>query len=196
MKIIKLLQELRDDYASDFSKRKNGTMLLGPEKVPKCRHMLFAPLSEENINTYLISEYKNEFPREYITFLKKFNGANLYFVKLNAGKISIAHPMIVIFGLPLTAPFGRPLDMEEPYDLRVEDLARHVDIPMSWLKCGTYIKDYNFKITHDIFIDTQSKKVFSVEKNKKDVVEEWENMDQCVCDLYRRLLESDREYKY
>lgn len=196
MEFIETLETLKMKYGNNNLVRNNGTILLGPEKIPKCRHMLFRPLSEKMINAYLVAEYANEFPKEYIEFLKYSNGANLYSVRLKTEKFSIAHPMMVIFGLPLTPPFGRPLDMEEPYDLRVEDLARHADIPTSWLKCGTYIREYNFKLTYDIFIDTKTKRIFSTEKNKNTVIESWENLDECFSCIYTRLLDSKSEYKY
>lgn len=196
MEFIKVLEELKKFYSDKTLIRENGTILLEPGNIPKCRHMLFKPLSDEIIDSYLIADYKNEFPIEYKAFLKYSNGANLYYARLKTDKFCIAHPMLVIFGLPLTPPFGRPLDMEEPYDLRVEDLSRHDDISETWLKCGTYIRANNFKLTYDIFIDTKTKCVISTEKNKNTVIESWESLDQCFCDICTKLLESRYEYKY
>lgn len=194
MRFIGILTDMKERYSDDCIVRQNGTILLGPGKMPKSRHMLFLPLTDEYINSYLVSEYKNKFPEDYIQFLRYSNGANLYTVKLNSSGYSFAYNMLVIFGLPLTPPFGRAFDMEEPFDVRVEDMARHDDIPQTWLKCGTYIKDYNFDVTNDIFIDTVTNQVFSCEKNTKAIVDSWANLDDCFCSIYQSLANSRLEY--
>lgn len=194
MKFIKYIQNLKDEYRKNFIVRGNGTLLLGPDKIPNCRHMLFQPLMDNYIQSYLVSEYKNSFPKEFIEVLKCSNGANLYSVKLNSEGVSFAHSMFVIFGLPLTSPFGRPFDREEPFDIRVEDLARHDEISDKWLKCGTYIKEYNFNIQNDIFIDTETNQVYACEKNRNTVVDSWTSLDNCFCSIFEMLSDSMYEY--
>lgn len=191
-----LLRELKVAFASDCLVRTNGTLLLSPGKIPKCRHMLFRPMRDNDILSFLVSEYRGVFPKEYIEFLQCSNGANLYYVKLTTSAHSIAYPMLTLFGLPMTPPSGRPLDMEEPYDIRIEDLARSRNIPNTWLKCGTYIREYDFKTIYDIFVDTTSKQAFSTKKNDSIVVEHWENLDDCLCSIFSRLSTSKLEYPY
>ena len=195
MHFIDLLADLKEGFATDCLVRKNGTLLLSPGKIPKCRHMLFLPLPDADAET-LISSYKGVFPDEYMKFLRYSNGANLYYARLTAGKVSIAYPMLTLFGLPMTPPAGRPLDMEEPYDLRIEDLSRHRQIPRSWLKCGTCIRNYDFKTIYDLFMDTDTKQLFSTKKNDCTIVEQWATLDDGLCCLLSRLSDSALEYPY
>ena len=134
----KRLESLKTEFSGDCITRKNGTLLLCPGKIPKCRHMLFAGLSDKLIKEFLADGYKNKFPEEYRQFLRYTNGANLYTVKVNTSNgLSFAHNLFTLYGLPRTQPFGRPNDMEEPYDIRVEDLGRHKETPQTWLKFGS-----------------------------------------------------------
>ncbi len=194
MEIIKKIENLKNEFSENCVTRKNGTILLEPNTIPNCRHMLFKPLTQEYANNFLINEYKNTFPDEYLRFLFYTNGANLFNVKLNIQGFSIAHPLFVIFGLPLTPLSCRAQDMEEPFDLRIEELARHKDIPDAWIKCGTYTKDYNFDIQNDIFIDTTSNHVFSCQKNKKNIINNWNSLDDCLCDVFDSFSECKLEY--
>ena len=194
MEFINILNNLKSQYADDCILRKNETLLLGPGKIPKSRYMLFKPLNDEYIDQFLVSQYKNEFPKEYIEFLKYSNGADLYTVKIKSGKFEYAYNLFTIYGLPLTQPFGRPFDMEEPFDIRVEDLARHDDIPATWLKCGKYIKEYDMNTINDIFIDTETLKVYSCVKNEKDIIDSWNSLDECFCSIFDYLSESGLVY--
>ena len=194
MEFLSILQDLKNKYSKNCIMRENDTLLLKPDKVPNCRHMLFQPLADKYIQSYLVSEYKNNFPKEYMEVLKYSNGANLYRVKLNMDGVSFAHSMFVIFGLPLTSPFGRPLDREEPFDLRIEDLARHNELSDKWLKCGTYTKNFNFNVQNDIFIDTESGHVYACEKNQNTIVDSWTNLDECFCNIFETFSDSMYEY--
>lgn len=78
MRFFEMLDNLKNDYKNDYSVRKNGTILLCPGKIPRSRHMLFKPLCDKHIEEYLIEQYKNNIPKEYMDFLKYSNGANLY----------------------------------------------------------------------------------------------------------------------
>jgi len=194
MRFFSILDELKQFYDNDIIVRKNGTMLLHPGKIPNSRHMLYKPLNDEYIEDYLVSQYANTFPKEYIKFLKYSNGADLCSVKLNTQGVSFACPMFTILGLPLTPPFNRPSDMEEPFDMRVEDLARHDDIPNTWLKCGTYLYDTDFNTDYDIFIDTENGRVYSCIRRQKEIVEQWDTLDECFCSIWDSLKNCKEEY--
>lgn len=195
MRFLNILNELKSEYSDNYVIRKNGTLLLKPGGIPNCRHMLYQPLSQEYIQSYLIAVYKQKFPQDYIDFLTYSNGADLFWVKLKTEGFCFAHTLFTIFGLPLTPPFARPRDMEEPFDLRIEDLARHEEIPDTWLKCGTYTKNYNFDIQNDIFIDTKTQQVYTCERNMKEILDSWENLDKCFCDIFESFLDSKYEYE-
>lgn len=191
MEILKLLQSLKTEYSDNSIIRKNDTILLGPGKIPKAKHMVFPGLSYELIDEFLVSDYKHPFPTQYRDFLNHFNGANLFMFKIvskTKGKtLEFASKNLTIFGLPRTQPFGRPADMEEPYDVRIEDLGRHKDIPDTWLKIGCYKKAFEFGDPADIFIDTGTERVFSCMRNDNNILQEWETLDACLCDIFKRV---------
>ncbi|MBR3919184.1 MAG: hypothetical protein IKJ59_10675 [Clostridia bacterium] len=186
MEFINLLENMKKDYSNDILIRENKTLLLGLGKTPKCRHMLFAPLMKEHIAEFLVSDYKRTFPTEYIDFLMYSNGANLCAELIEINGFKLAHSMFVLYGLPLTQPLGRPHDMEEPFDIRIEDLSRHKNIPETWLKCGTYVIENSYEDI-DIFIDTETKIVNSCAKNTDKIISTWNDIDSCFCYLFNLL---------
>ena len=128
--------------------RDNGTILLFPGTIPNYRHMLFKPLDDKLIEEFLISQYVHKFPQSYIEFLKYSNGANLCTAKMwhniQKRRIPTACGLFTIYGLPRTQPYGRAPEMEEPFDMRIEDVGRHDDIPSEWLKCGSYYRNSQY----------------------------------------------------
>ncbi len=187
MKIIKYLEQLKEEHKNNITIRKNGTLLLAPGKIPKSRFMLFAPLSDEIIQKFVVDNYKGMFPEELIEFYKYSNGAQLYCVKKNFSKCSIASTMLCVFGLPMTQPYGRLQDMEEPFDIRIEDLSRPDELPNSWLKLGTYYKPDVSRRRRDIYIDTITKKVYSCYDREKSIEEKWNSLDECLCSIFDSL---------
>lgn len=200
MKFIKILEELKRSYINNICVRNNGTLLLGPGTIPRSEHMLYAPLTDKILDEYLVSKYKFAFPKEYIEFLKYSNGADLCIVKMwhniKGKKIPTASVLFTIFGIPMKSPFARPQDEEEPFDVRIENLARNDKIPEHWLKCGCYNRDYDFNNLYDIFIDTNTGKVYSCIKNKSDVLDSWESLDDCLCDIYASFSNRKSEYEF
>ena len=200
MKFLKLLDELKVQYANDMKIRENGTILLMPRTVPRARHMLFKPLTEELINEYLISQYVHKFPAEYAEFLKYTNGANLFTVKLwhtiKKKRIPTAGGLFTIFGLPRTQPYGRPDEMEEPFDVRIEDLSRHKDLPNTWMKCGTYTRNYDMHTENDIFIDTETSRVYACIRREDIIVDSWESLDECFCTIFSSFSDMKDEYEF
>ncbi len=197
MKIIEFIEKIKNEYIDDCIIRKNGTLLLQPQNTPKCKHMIFKQLQDEHLDEY-IAPYFHEiiFPNDYSSFLKKYNGANLFSIKITSGKFSIAHPMLVLLGLPMTKPFNRPLDMEEPFDIRIENLARHNSIPKDWIKCAIWTEIDNIgkgKPT-DIFVESSTNKVYACTKNDQKIIYEWENLDQCFCHIIKSLETLKNEY--
>ena len=196
MLFIEKLEELKREYGQDCVKRKNGTSLYGTdESMPLyARHKFFLPLSDATIKEYLIDQYRYEIPIEYINFLKYSNGANLFNVKLKTKGFTICHSMFVIYGLPRTQPFGRARDLEEPYDIRIEDLSRHPGISPVWLKCGSYTLETNFENTSDIFVDSTDGCVYSCQRKDDKIIQQWENLESCFCDLFDNFIQLKYEY--
>ena len=200
MDFINLLNSLKEEYKNDLLVRQNGTILLGPGTVPRAQHMLFKPLDDKLIEEFLVSQYVYKFPKAYIEFLKYSNGADLCTVKMwhtiKKKRIPTASGLFTIYGLPRTQPFGRPADMEEPFDLRIEDLRRHDDIPKNWLHCGNYIRNYDFHTAIDIFVDTESEKVNSCIRNTTTIVDSWDSLDDCFCSVYHSFDDRKEEYEF
>jgi hypothetical protein len=196
MLIFSKIDQLKKEYISDCRIRKNGTVLLGSDKdLPLyARHTLFKPLTQDLIDEYLINNYKYHIPDQYIAFLKYSNGMSLFTAKRKFAGFKIASSIFTIFGIPLTPPFVRSQEMEEPFDIRIEDLGRHDDIAENWLKCGSYKKGSNLYVTYDIFIDTTTNRVYSCIKNDNKIVSEWNDFDLCLCDLFDDLKSTKIEY--
>ena len=200
MKFFKILDALKEQYKDDMKIRDNGTILLHLGTGPRARHMLFKPLDDTLIEEFLISQYVHDFPTMYIEFLKYTNGANLCTTKVRHNikkkRIPTAGGLFTIFGLPRTQPYGRPLEMEEPYDMRIEDLSRHEDIPNSWLKCGTYNRNYDLHSETDIFIDPKDEKIYACVRNQNKIVDSWDNLDECFCSIYHSFDGMKDEYDF
>ncbi|MBO5269928.1 MAG: SMI1/KNR4 family protein [Clostridia bacterium] len=196
MKIFSLIDELRTAHRDDQIVRKNGTVLMVPGTIPKAKHILFEGITQTMLDEFLISQYKNPFPKEYAEFLRYSNGASLFMYKIKSGEFEFAGSNLDILGLPRTAPYGRAADMEEPFDVRIEDLRRHKKIPNTWLKCGCYAYQYKFGGRADIFIDTETHRVYSCIVDEADVLEEWDTLDDCLCDIFIRASKSESEYDY
>ena len=202
MRFIEILEELKEINENNVHIQKNGTLLLHlhPNAIPKSDHILYAPLTDRILHEYLISQYKFTFPQEYIEFLKYSNGGDLCIVRMwhsiKKKRIPTSSVLFSIFGLPQKPPFARPQDEEEPFDLRIEDLARSPKIPEYWLKCGCYARNYDFHNMYDIFIDTKTNKVYSCIKDDDNIIDSWESLDECFCDIYASFLNRNEEYEF
>ncbi len=189
MKAYTIIENIKNIYSNDKIVRTNDTLLLGPGNIPKAKHMLFKPLTEEFINEYLVAEYKNILPNEYLNFLKYSNGGMFYMFKIKTERIEYASSSVTIFGIPRTPPFNRSSDMEEPFDIRVEDLRRHKMISKDWLAVGRFRKNNldNNKLGYEcsLFIDCKTERVYCVKLDESDVMNEWNSFDTCLCELLR-----------
>ena len=194
MNVIGKIEQLKEMYSSNRLIRENGTILLGPKKMPKCDHMLFKPLSEDTIEECLRKQYKNKFPDEYSDFLRFSNGANLFYTKIVKPKFCHAWNFLTIYGLPMETSLAKRLNCEEPYDMRVEDLSRNEKTPSTWLKCGSYSKTTNIFVKYDIFIDTTTGMVYGYETEEGVAVDTWDTLDQCLCDILCSLSNMQHEY--
>ena len=181
---------------NDFFRQKNDTLLLNPGRIPKAKHMLFKPLTAELIDEYLAKAYKNALPDQYVHFLEYSNGISLFAFKILLEKFEFAGSNLTIYGLPRTQPFGRPKDMDEPFDVRVEDSRRHKNIPSTWLKVGRYRIQYTRGGEADIYIDCDTQQVYSTKVDQCNIEEHWDSFDTCVCDLFLRGQKSQTEYRF
>ncbi len=193
---ISRIEKLKEQYKDDCIVRKNGTLLLGPDKIPICHHMLFRPLEYSFIDEFLIQEYKHHMPKEYVEFLQYSNGANLLYLRLKSKNFTFASGILSIFGIPRTAPFTRPLHEEEPYDIRIESLSFSKKLPQTWLKCARYIKDYNFHEPCEVFVDTLTDKVYGCKKESDVVIDSWSTLDECFSSIIDSAKDMMPEYSF
>ena len=100
----------------------------------------------------------------------------------------------MVFGLPRTQPFGRPLDLEEPGDVRIEDLD-HYGNPNTWLKFGRFTHaPATQDAESDLYIDTETQKVYMYVLRTHQKLDEWSSLDECLCDLFQRASKYGEEY--
>lgn len=191
---ISRIEKLKEQYKDDYVVRKNKTVLLGPGKIPKCRHMLFRPLEYNLIDEFLIQQYKHRMPEEYIRFLQYSNGATLYYVRIKTDSISFAQNILTVFGLPRTPPSEKRLVEEEPYDIRIESLSFNKKLPQTWLKCGTYTKNYDFINKCEIFIDTLTNKVYGCKRESDVIIDSWSTLDECLSSIMDSTKDIKEEY--
>lgn len=196
MRFFYLVNKLKEEHTNNRILRANGTLLLNPGKIPKAQHILYKPLTTELIDEYLTKSYKNTLPIQYKQFLQYSNGIDLFMFRILVGKFAFAGSNLIIYGLPRTKPFGRPADMEEPFDIRVEDLRRHNDLPNTWLRVGTYRLKYESGGEADLYIDCDSQRVFATKRDKCHIEEQWDSFDSCLCDLFHRAQNSHSEYRF
>ena len=196
MKIFEKIEALKVQYGNDSLLRKNGTLLLGIGTIPKARHTLYKGLDDIVIKKYLIDQYKLPFPKSYANFLNHFNGASLYNIRTIISGVKCVKTNLSIYGLPLTPPQSRAPDMEEPYDVRIESLGQHKDLPDRWLKIGRYTTGYDFKVLCEIFVDTGDGCVYGVKKKTDIIVDKWNNLDDCLCAIFDSFSDLKEEYIY
>lgn len=200
MEFFNILESLKEQYKDDMTIHANGAILLMPRAVPRARHMLYKPLDETIINSFLVSQFTAKFPETYIEFLKYSNGAGLCTTKMwhtiKKERIPTASGLFTIYGLPRTPPYGRPPELEEPFDMRIEDLKRHKDIPRGWLKCGAYTRNYDFYSQTDIFIDPKDEKVYACIREQNEIVDSWNNLDECFCSVFHSFDDMKDEYEF
>ena len=79
--------------------------------------------------------------------------------------------------------------------LRIEDLSRHDEVPSEWLKCGSYYRNYDFYSRTDIFIDPKDEKVYACIQKQNTIVDSWNNLDECFCDVYHSFDDMKDEYE-
>ena len=183
MVFFEKLDELKEKYKNNTLTCPNGTQVLEPGKIPRGRHFIYAPLPQDMMDEWLIQSYSNQFPRSYAELLRHANGVSLYMMRLKHEKFTLAHAFLTVFGLPLTPAQYREVNGEEPFDVRIEDLGRHPDIPRGWLKFGVCAPpEYNFSHI-ELFIDTQSEEIFACKKEHSEILWHWKNLDSCLCEL-------------
>ena len=183
-KFTSKIQNLEKQYAMDCTTSINNAKLLGLGTIPYSKHVLHKPLTKKLLKEYLIDQYTLDFPIEYARFLKIYNGLNLFRVKITTPKFSFAYGLFTIYGLPLTPPFARSKGEEQPFDVRIEGLSKHKNLPESWFKFAAYVNPNEIDIIYELFIDTTTNNVYSCERKKAEIIQQWSDLESCLCEIF------------
>lgn len=194
MNFIKKCEKLKEQHLNDMIVQKNGTILLCPGEMPKARHYFFKGLEEQDIQKYLLNQYKWAIPKQYLQLLQYSNGIDLFNVRIIFENNTVfAESFLTIFGIPLKPYYINFLEEREPYSVWTENLGRHWRIPDWWLKVGMYYEKMG-EISFDIWIDTKTEKVYICRKLARKVLKEWDNFDECLCSIFDQNKDEMQEY--
>jgi hypothetical protein len=146
-----------------FRTLNNGTEIIChvPLKGPEAwLHDIYAPLTEEQINTIERSVFTKKIPAVLKEFYREMNGINLFSDTFN------------VYGLRFS--YVRTGDESiQPYDLITPNLGRPKECPRSWLFFGSYSWDGS-KVVMDTAA-SENPRVFRVERWTTNVLQEWES---------------------
>ena len=187
MRFLKMVDAIIDEHHSNMVKKKNGAIFMDPGHIPNARHIVFPGLKQEEIDQYLVSVYRQPFPTSYQYLLRHLNGAELCVIRLNSQNFSFACATLVIYGLPKRPPQAGEIEKLEPFDVRVEDLRRHSQLPNNFLKVASYFINEDFRTRIDMFIDTEDEKVYAYQECSTNMVDSWDNLDDALCDVLARV---------
>lgn len=152
------------------------------------KHIIFRPMSESLIG-HLVQSYARNFPKELISIYREMNGADLFWTSryVPRAKIHIPFCMFSLYGIPCSDSRKNT----EPFNISIEDLNRAKDTPAEWLKFGSYYEPKTYSHKRDLYIDTEDKKVYSVDHDSEscNVLRKWLSIDACLCEVFDLLNE-------
>ena len=187
MKFIERIEALKSTYTDIQRGVRDRALLLGVFKhtPPLAEHMLFLPMPKE-VQEELVARYRREFPEQLLEVYGYMNGANLFWSSKKVGKFQIPFQYLSVYGVPLS--YDRK--QIEPFNISIEDLNRPDGTPDAWLKFGSYITPDDKSKRWDLFADTETGQVYSVENRSPscEVKERWNSIDECLCSLFDMLL--------
>lgn len=188
MEFLALLDRLEENYPLEKRRTEHYAVLYGVEQTPplQAKHILFDAMTDQLI-TDLTGSYQRVFPGQLLELYRRINGAELFWGvrHLPRAKLSIPGSRLSVFGIPLETS----RKYVEPYDIRIEDLARACDTPASWVKFGSWRPGNDFRQMFDLFADTDSGKVYAVDRAEISSViqQQWDSVDLCLCDIFNKL---------
>lgn len=185
MRFLQMMDLMTESCSPEERGSRDRASLYGVFKTtpPLAKHIVYLPLPPRMIDD-LRSSYQRKFPQELATLYGAMNGADLFWTSRSVGKFRIPSCGFSIYGVPLS----HDRTAIEPFNISVEDLKRPAQTPDSWLKFGSYVEsDSNQRL--DLFLDTDTLKVFAVERDSKECVIEqtWESLDLCLCWILEHL---------
>jgi len=190
MEFLALLDRMEENYPMDKRRTEYYAVLYGVEQTPppRAKHILFEAMTDKQL-VELTESYRRVFPDQLLELYRRTNGAELFWGvrHLPRAKLSIPGSRLSVFGIPLE----NSRKYVEPYDIRIEDLARADDTPESWLKFGSWRPEKDFRQMIDLFVDTDSAKVYAVDRAEVScaVWQQWDSVDLCLCDIFNKVMQ-------
>lgn len=187
MKFLEKVQSLRDSYDIHDCEIQETVALYGINHSPNPYkdHVIFSPMSEGQIQ-FLLDSYAGTIPQDLLTIYRAMNGAHMFStpwsLNVKGETIYLSTSHLSLYGIPLT----NTRDRYEPYNISLEDAASPEGTPMNWLKFGSYHKLESSANFNDLFVDTDTGKVYAQEHDDLQctVIKSWESIDECLCDLF------------
>lgn len=188
MEFLERIERLRSHYDKSKCKDIGTAWLYGLYDLtpPLAEHIVFAPMPHE-VMRHMLDSYKRAFPSALLTLYGAMNGADLFWVPRLLGKskrrLALSH--FSLYGVPLTTDRKHV----EPFHISIEDLSRPKGTPDNWLKFGSYYMPDDALNRLELFIDTESNRVFAT-KHGSDVCRvtaEWESLDSALCEIFDTL---------
>ncbi len=179
-----LFKLLREREKCGIKTLERGTELICsvPLLAPKAwLHTIYAKLSDEQINS-ILKDSIIEFPEDYIEFLKRANGINVFSDNLS------------IWGLR-TSYSREGDDSVQPYDVLALNEEEIRKSPNGWFYFGSYSWDGS-EMLYDLKSD--NKKVYRCLNGSKNVIQEWADLWTWLSSEIERIskLFDDNGYEY
>lgn len=190
MRFLTYREELKANYPGPVACTDNQVCLLGPEKERPlvAEHTIFPPMPED-VMRHLCDSYKGDIPPQLLELYRAANGMGLFMVYHQLEGINFRLPCrrLNIYGVPLT----NSRDRLEPFNISLEDLSRLPKTPANWLKFGSFqmVCEGTAPEEFELFADTGTGCAYLCPRAGKciSVNQQWESIDDCLCDLFERL---------
>lgn len=194
MVFIDYCHQIIDAYKKegDFIEERKLAIRLGLDhnKPLFSTHTFYTPINEHELLRYFKNHYKNPIPDSILEFYRFSNGATLFTAKIEHREVQyFAHPCFCIFGLP------RNSTTWNPFDIRIEDLARGNKISSKWLKIGIFELPDDFE-RYDIFIDTINKNIYLTKTKQNEILKHFDSLDECLCFVFDQLKTFDYSHLF
>lgn len=191
MRFLEKVQKLTTAFPVETCRFEENASFYGlhPNADSRPRHIVFQPMTEETVNN-LVASYRGPFPKDLLHLYRHMNGFALFWTTISLSRANIVIPycLFSLYGVP---PEPRRYTYQ-PYNIRIEDLAKPNHSPDSWLKFGSYHPPYDIEQFLELYIDTDTQQVYSVDKANPEccILQQWDSLDDCLCSVFDQLAEA------
>ena len=191
MKFLDKIRKLIAAFPNDECQYEDYASFYGLRSIDPLRaaHIIYKPMSEELIND-LIASYKREFPKDLIQLYRQMNGLDIFWSTRRLPGLDLVLPCCTfsIYGVPLE----HRKKLYQPYNIRIEDLAKPNHSPDGWLKFGSYHDPAQISRIINLYVDTNTLHAYSVDKASAEccILQQWDSLDDCLCSVFDQLAEA------